>query len=381
MRDYLSASFVEDWLRCPYRAITVRESKLDTGSVFTELGSLVHKTLDKYYETDASISEVFEDEMDNMGVLDLKMYKDAQKMLKSFELTEAISESEILEREVEFLMDTEEGEAEPHCLVKGIIDRVDYHGDGVYEISDYKTSSYVKDRWELANDMQMCVYDLAFWRMWETGIFFDIAKYPPPKRLLITIHYLRYGKWRLNERTPEEREMLEAYLIGLFHKVQNTKTLPQKINKYCAYCPLRNDCNAFKKATEENPTLFALSDMTPNELVGYYKELKTQKTATEKRIDEVKSALGVLVVDEDGNLETDDFNVTANTKKYKVRNKEDVRNILEPLGLFDAVIEVSNRKLDKVAKDNDIKRDIDRITTYNFSKPIIDVKSKPAFIE
>ncbi len=377
MRDYLSASFVEDYLRCPYRAITVREEGVDTSSVFTELGTLVHKTLEKYYESDASIQEIYQEEVENVASPDLKMYRDAQKMLKNFEMEEALSTSKLLSREVEFELDLEpESDSKTHARVKGVIDRVDYVGDGVFEIIDYKTSMFVKERWELENDLQMSIYDLAFWELWKDALFFDPYKMHP-ERLLVSIHYLRYGKWRLPERTQEQRDSLKKYLIQMFKVVRENEPKP-KINKYCPYCPYRNSCDAFQKAVGTNPNLFALDDLTPNEMAAYYEELRTKKALIDKRLDEVKDKMRRLILAEDGPVETDEYLVSSSVKKYKVRDMQDVKGILEPLDLFDSVLEVSNKKLEKVAKENDLTDAVDRITTYSFSKPMIDVKKKPA---
>src|SRR5437867_9435250 len=66
--------------------------------------------------------------------------------------------------------------------VSGVIDRMDRHPDGAYEIVDYKTSRRLPARKYVETDLQLSIYYLAAWEVW--GIL--------PERL--TLYFLLPGQ-------------------------------------------------------------------------------------------------------------------------------------------------------------------------------------------
>jgi RecB family exonuclease len=375
--DHLSSSFIEDWKLCPYKATEVRQREgVDSSSKFTDFGNIIHQTLDKYYSIDEDIETIYRNECMASNLPDLVMYSDGIKMLKNFEIEEAKYKSDIVAKEVEFRLELEAPDG-TICPVVGVIDRIDYLGDGVYEIIDYKTSYTVKERWELKQDIQMAVYDLAFWSLCETNGLFEVTV--PPERLILTVWYLRYGKWRIGDKTPDDRRVLADYLQLIYNQVIGTDEPPKKANKYCAYCPFRNDCDELARLKSVIPGVFALDEISDDDLVELYTELKTQDGVLGKRIDEIKKVLRKRLLFADGAIETDAYKISATSKKYKKRELYQVRNLLSPLGVFEDVVSVDNRKLDKIAKANGLEEEVEQITTYSFSEPVISVTGKPAF--
>lgn len=386
MIDHISASFIDSWVKCPYKAINERKIRndIDTSSKFTTLGSVVHETLKKYYEADfnTSIEDIYEEEWKNSALSDLSMYQSGFTMIKNFELDEANSESKVLAREVEFTLDldSKKDDKVPHCIVKGIIDKINYLGDGVYEIVDYKTAFHPKDRWELERDIQMAIYALAFWGLWDTGVFFDTDKYPEPKKLLLTVHYLRHGKTQLSEKTPEDIETTIKYIKTIFSQViKYGDNPPQKINRFCPNCIFKENCEEYKKTLGVVPDMFSLEEASDDELIEYFLKLRDQNNIIEKRMDEVREILNDRILAADGEIITDKYMLTTATRKYKNRSYEMVKNLLAPYGesLIEEVITIDNKKLERVIKSLGLEDELNMITVYKYGKPTPIVKEKP----
>ncbi len=124
----------------------------------------------------------------------------------------------------------------------GIIDRMDRHPDGSYEIIDYKTNRRLPPRRIVERDLQLSIYYLAAQEVW--GI--------TPSRL--TLYYLLPGQAVTVSRTAEDAEDTRARIAGVAAAIK-AKTFPPRENRLCNWCDYQARCPLFGHAAarEQQP--------------------------------------------------------------------------------------------------------------------------------
>jgi putative RecB family exonuclease len=125
-------------------------------------------------------------------------------------------------------------DAERRYSIQGIIDRVVRTRDGVIEIQDYKTGSYVPSQKKLDVDRQLALYQIGVARQLETD---------EPIRLVW--HYLARDRTCTSTRTPEQLEALQRETVELIDRIQAETDFPAQKNNLCPWCEYRDICPAF----------------------------------------------------------------------------------------------------------------------------------------
>lgn len=117
-------------------------------------------------------------------------------------------------------------------LLTGVIDRVDRHPDGSYEIIDYKTNRRLPELRRLRSDLQLPIYQMACRELW--GI-------TPAK---LSFYYLLMNQKfttapRDEEAMAEVRERLARVAKGI-----REGDFPPHPNPVCPWCPFTDVCPA-----------------------------------------------------------------------------------------------------------------------------------------
>lgn len=115
-------------------------------------------------------------------------------------------------------------------LLTGVVDRVDRHLDGSYEIIDYKTNRRLPELARLRDDLQLPIYQMASRELW--GI--------SPSKL--TFYYLlinqRYSTRPLDEEgLARVKRRLRLAAEGISHG-----DFPATPNRLCPWCSFRDVC-------------------------------------------------------------------------------------------------------------------------------------------
>jgi hypothetical protein len=131
----------------------------------------------------------------------------------------------------------------------GYIDRVDRVGPGHYRVVDYKTNRMIPSREEVAEHLQLSIYDLAIRHL-----------YPDARVVDLELDMLRHGLSMKTERTAEQRETLKHYISAIVTRMDTAKRFPAKLNNLCGWCKWRAGCTAYKEATS--------GEYVPIELAG-----------------------------------------------------------------------------------------------------------------
>jgi len=174
------------------------------------------------------------------------------------------------------------------CLMIGIIDRLAYCGNGIYEVHDYKTSSTLPDSAKLDQDKQLPLYQLAVEEMWR-----DV------KEVRLVWHYLAFDKELSSGRSPEALALLKKEVLAVIDSIENEELFPPVESPLCGWCEYRPMCPVWKH-------LYRIENLPPQEassdngvsLVNQYVSKKRQMCELEAEIEMLKDALKTYVKQE-----------------------------------------------------------------------------------
>ncbi len=159
--------------------------------------------------------------------------------------------------------------------VSGVIDRMDRHPDGSYEIVDYKTNRRLPPRKYVERDLQLSIYYLAAWEVW--GIL--------PARL--TLYFLLPGQPMTVTRKPEDLGATRSRIAEVAEGIRAGRFAPQE-NRLCDWCDYQAHCPLFAHRFERDETPVDIGAAV-DEWITAKRRLKTDA----QRLDE----LAVLIHD------------------------------------------------------------------------------------
>ena len=128
-------------------------------------------------------------------------------------------------------------------ILSGVIDRVDRHPDGRYEIIDYKTNRRLPELSRLRKDLQLPIYQLACREVW--GI--------TPSKL--TFYYLVPNQ-RFSTRPLDEEGLARVReRIDVVAELISRAEFEPTPNRLCDWCSYRDICPAFDRAQDAEGNL------------------------------------------------------------------------------------------------------------------------------
>ncbi len=173
-------------------------------------------------------------------------------------------------------------------FMTGIIDRLAYCGNGVYEVHDYKTSSTLPDSARLEQDRQLPLYQLAVEEMWR-----DV------KEVRLIWHFLAFDKELSSSRSPEELTLLKKEVRDTINRIETEEVFSPIESPLCGWCEYRSMCPVWKH-------LYKVDNLPPQEafsddgvsLVNQYVTKKRELSELEAEIEMLKDALKTYVKQE-----------------------------------------------------------------------------------
>ena len=247
-----SHSKLTTYQHCPqkYKFRYIDEIPSPIRSIELHLGTTVHSALEQLY-ADARLGQVtslddllafFREKWDEGFSPQLRIvrakttartYFDlGRQMLKDYHWTfHPFTQSTTLELEEKFVFPLDEGRE-----IRGIIDRLARNKDGTLEIHDYKTSRRLPDSDQVANDVQLALYEIAIRHRWpETG------------NISLIWHYLAFDKEIKITKTPAQLESVKQNTLGLIRRIEATTSFPVHVTPLCNWCEYKEICPAMKK--------------------------------------------------------------------------------------------------------------------------------------
>lgn len=222
---------------CPWKYklqfVDGRRIPLDPPS---SLGVSLHRALERYHRRGQpewrALADAYEEEFLRAGYPDAETRdqwsQKGLRILKKYHEAERGRRTEIVGNEREFFYPL------GRHTVRGMVDRIDRHSDGRFEIIDYKTSLSLEPMAEAA-DLQLRFYAL--------GVKESFGYEPA----LLTVHSLAAGKAETRPYDPSGEEALKREIEAAADAIESREFKPDA--SFCARCGFRRDC-AFSAARD-----------------------------------------------------------------------------------------------------------------------------------
>ncbi|MEW6058892.1 MAG: PD-(D/E)XK nuclease family protein [Actinomycetota bacterium] len=229
--------------------------------------------------------------------------------------------------------------------LSGVIDRMDRIPGGGYEIIDYKTNRRLPPQAAIDRDLQLSVYHLAAGEIW--GI--------EPERL--TLYYLLPGQRMSTARRNGDLEELRRRIATVAGRIAAGMFEPRQ-NPLCHWCDFQRLCPFFRHRFEKEE-----GDPAPRmtETVDEWITLKRRGRDTYRRIDELAALINAFC-EEHGYRRlfgSDGAAVDRRPQHVTTPDQLRLRQILEPLGLWERVVSVDTRKLNDLIESRTLPPDVE----------------------
>jgi putative RecB family exonuclease len=234
--------------------------------------------------------------------------------------------------------------------LRGFIDRIDMLESGGLAIVDYKTDRELFTNDYLARNLQLTLYQMAVEKSW----------FLPVERL--TLYHFRSntpcscpprGEAQLDEAKELVLAVAEGIEAGKFPATEN-EHCPCDFPQHCPYYRHR-----FAPAEEA-----AISGEAVGGAVERYVSLQSQIKELQLELEELKQKLADFCQAEGlSRVYGSDYALTYKLMERSGFNEDEVRALLEPVGLLGRVLSLDTAKLKELLSDDNIAQDIrDRLT-------------------
>ncbi|MCR4284439.1 MAG: PD-(D/E)XK nuclease family protein [archaeon] len=214
------------------------------------MGNLVHQTLEKLYKTIETLFKLSKEETIrfynnlwdneyNDDILIVKEYmtpddyrkKGEKFLLDYYDKHTPFDKLKIIGLETRDMMTLPDGN-EWHVR----IDLFAKDSEGNYYIIDHKTSSQMKEQWEIENDKQLAMYSI-----WARNNF------PEANSIKLVWNMLAHNQQVIAEPTEEKLHKLQEEVMIKIARIENATEFPACISQLCNYCGYQNICPYFQK--------------------------------------------------------------------------------------------------------------------------------------
>jgi len=347
----LSYSSISTYETCPAKYRFQYEERLPTSpSPALAFGDSLHRALHRFHARPVPVApslpellEMLEDVWVSEGYADPaeeQTYREhARQVLAQYHRENAHAYRIPAALEFRFEIEVE------GITLSGVIDRMDRIPGGGYEIIDYKTNRRLPPRERIDRDLQLSIYHLAAREVW--GI--------EPERL--TLYYLLPNQRMSTARTREDLDELRRRIAIVAERIQAGRFEPRQ-NPLCDWCEFQARCPLFRHAHEREQ-----GDPTPRmtEIVDEWISLKRRVRETSRRLNELAPLIDAFC-EEHGYRRlfgSDGAAIDRRPQHVTEPDDERVRQILEPLGLWDRVISVDATKLSALIESRTLPPEVE----------------------
>lgn len=358
----LSYSQLEWFLRCPfvYKYIYIDKNSIPRGkdAVF---GGLLHSVLERVYKDRPAIltlSEAlafFEKEWERGQVasyfatpLDARMhFKEGLIIINGYYQKNELEKTRIIALEKLFEVPLEDPRGKEIHLLTGRIDRVDQLANGL-EVIDYKTSKSLKSQAQIAKDLQLSLYHLGIASLWP-----DLVKRYEGE-VYVSLYFLRHNEKVSVKKSAKEIEETKEKLLDYIHQITEATrknsfepkaSILCAIEPYCRICPYFSDRYRTAKPPLPNKQEVA-------QIITEYIALKIKEKEARTRLSQLNEIINAYL--DDQKLEAiyeGDEGITRSSIPFYELDLALVKKILQKLGKWEDVLEVSKTKLKKLTNE------------------------------
>lgn len=225
--------------------------------------------------------------------------------------------------------------------LSGKIDKVDKLPEGGLEIVDFKTNRRLPPLEKLKEDLQLSIYHLAAQKIW--GM--DAAK--------LTLYFLIPNQKMSSSRTPEQIEEARKLIGDVAENIAAEQFEPRE-NPLCPWCDYQSYCPLYKHKYPPRPGGAAcLEDI--EKTVEEYAELKKEERELSAKICELQEKIHRYCEEHNlSRLYGEGAVITRIAKEKYSYDLQRVREILEPLQLWERVVKVESTLLRGLIENKEI---------------------------
>jgi putative RecB family exonuclease len=347
----LSYSSISTYETCPAKYRFQYETRLPTSSSpALAFGETLHRTLYRFHDRPVPVApslpelhEMLEGEWVSDGYRDEseeRLYREhARQVVTEYHRRNADSFRIPAALEFRFTVEVEGVE------LSGMIDRMDRLPGGGYEIIDYKTNRRLPPKATVDRDLQLSLYSLAAKEIW--GI--------EPERL--TLYFLLPGERMSTSRTAADASELRRRIGTVAERISAGMFEPRQ-NPLCDWCDFQRVCPVFRHRYEKEH-----GDPAPKmtELLDEWIRLKREDWERYRRLEELKGLINAFC-EEHGYRRlygSDGAAVDRRPQHITAADPLRVRQILEPLGLWERVVSVDSKKLSELVEGRILPPDVE----------------------
>ena len=371
----LSATGIRDFLQCVLKVVFRYDREISSvKNDHAKVGIAVHEALEQFTRRmlnkksfpDASDYEfttnIFMNAATREGMETMAFYSQGKEMVVNF-IDKYDPSEDVLAVEHFFKLKTPEG-----IPIVGAMDKVVRINDDTIAVIDYKTARTALTNWELQDDIQLSMYDLAASLIW-----------PEYKNRLLFLDYVRIDKRVSTFRTDEDRATFREFLGSIWIQMNkiDEQEVRGRINRLCGWCDYKTYCDAYGELMAKPlPVLPQLAEMTDSEFLDHWTNVSEKKSVLTARERELKMIASERSMKDEPI--TDGSRMMYSTQAARTNyDIEEVVEIMPQDDLF-TVLAVNKARLDRYAKDRpDLKNALGRIAKVNYNAPVFKVKNLP----
>jgi len=252
-------------------------------------------------------------------------------------------------------------------IISGIIDRIDKTEEG-YEIIDYKTNKKMPSQDKVDNDLQLSVYLNAF-----------LSRYPKEidrlDKITVSLYYLKHGVKLSSTRTIEQLKNANKLFLEVIAAIEEGKFEPN-VTPLCDWCGYQKFCPMWKHKFKEERKMDAEEI---NDAISDYINLKSTVTSTKTQLAELQEKI-MQYMDQEGvgRVFSDDGIIAQTLRKTYKYDEKKLRDILEPLDKWEAVLKVDGIALRNImgVLSSSIQKEVDSAKILDKETKSLSVKKK-----
>lgn len=364
----LSATGVRDYLQCALKIVfRYNRDIVRMSNDHAKVGIAVHEALEQFtrrmlakqsfpdptdyeFAVTTFMNSATEEGLENMG-----FYSDGRIMVTEF-VDRFDPSEEVIDVEQRFKLETPEG-----IPIVGAIDKVVKINDDTIAIIDYKTARNALTPYELRDDIQLSMYDLAASIIW-----------PEYSNSLLFLDYVRINKKVSTYRTEEERVAFRDFLKSIWMQIDKMqeKEIKGKINRLCGWCDYKEYCPDYSAFMESSDfAMPTLTDMTDKEFLEHWDKVAVSKSVLEARQRELKM-MASEKAHSGGEFRADGRELYSTQAGRTNYNVEDVVKLIPEDDLY-SILNVNKTRLDRYSKDDpELKNKLARIASVSYNAPV-----------
>ena len=224
----------------------------------------------------------------------------------------------------------------------GVIDRVDKKHDGSLEIIDYKTSRKLPAQSRVDNDMQLSIYHLAVENLWNVA----------PEKL--TFYFLLPDIKLSTKRTKDQTKETINFITKTNNDILEKK-FQAKQNPLCPWCDYQIRCPLYKHKYDK---IFKNDSGKVDSLINEYISTKEETTKLDSKLEMVSQQIHNYCIEHNlSQLFSEKYIISRKKRTGNNYNLEKLREILEPLNLWEEIIKVDPKILDSLVQSNKINQE------------------------